>query len=769
MKNDSTKSCHVGTWVLRCLLCVIAFHAVASARPLTTIMPGDESSERDAGLVANAAPVESKPDVALGLPARRLVPPREDQPASIAFDVRLDPEHQNYITLALWGGDSTWTPVNLLTDLDSVNLGNVWWHVTREPPVPGRFLLRTFPIPIEVTRGKTSIRLRLETAPAPQNIGAFRNADQPPPPMSYRPSFAIHGIYTHVDPWLDPPDALTRAKPFEWGRPAARPADFPATIEDRLLERARVDIQRSLDHNVVRSQYGTGHRFDTRVLTALATIYHTEWSGHFQEQKIAERIRDAIDTHALRQASLGGDAGAMFYRGWGSHGRIAYAYSRMHDAFQQLGWLDQTIDVPTPSGSQKLSRRHLYRDFFHDAFVWRKQDRRSFTNQPIYVAHTLYRLQTALRALGDSRAMTPAHAVRYVHEALGITPLRSREFAIESADAGYPYFLITRAGLTRERGYVDAYGELGHVIMPLVEETQDPLVRELAERFIRTRSIFRVPTNDVDGHRALRGIGAISWRGATFPFRIAYAGIPEAATLADPVSLRLAQLEIEHGRLHLLTPAPDRNAHWEPQASIDLVEQYRKVIGMPPSSYRLPTEPDQPDFVWSDPENGVFVFRHGPRIVFGSFWNIDAFNGRAVGERAIYHLIEPSHERLVEFPTTYQLPPSGLSVTVVHPFGTRTSPQVPPPPGMQRWQEEPAVAMDHRVGRAYFYHARIGPYVIAMNTTETGTYRESTWQLPAIPNAHAARDLATGQIVDLSHGLDVPSYTTRVFILDEHE
>lgn len=738
---------------------------LAPAASLTSITLGDPASEKAAALVATAAPVEKNPGVALGEPGRRLVPADENSPASLVFETRVDPTAQNYLTMRIWGSDTSWTPVNLLLDQGSVNLGNLWWHITREAPVPGRFLYRTFPIPIEVTSGKTSLRLRLETAAAPQTIGAFRNADQPPPKLLYRPSFAVYGLHVHTDSWFEPPASDRQGQPFVWGPPAPKPAGYPDSVEQRLLERARADIDRALKHNVTRSQYGTGHRHDTRVLETLPLIYHTEWSGHFQDQALAEKIRDAIDVHVRRQAAQNGDPGTMFYRGWGSHGRIAHAFTQMGEVFDKIGWLDQPFELKTVAGTETLSRRQAYGDFFHAAFEWRRLDRRSWTNQPIYVSHTLYSLQKALRALGDSRALTQAQSLGYVYEGLGLRPLYSRPGAIEVDAAGYPYYLITRAGLTRERGYVDAYGELTYTLIRLVEDTGDQQVRAITEKFLQTRSVFRVPTNDAAGNAALRGIGAMSWRNATFPFRIAYSGIEEASILeGNPTALRLAQLEIAHGRLHLLAPEPERGPHWSPDNSIRLHNHYRKIKDLPATSHRLPTEPGQPDFVWSDPESGVFVFRHGDNLVYGSFFNLDAFSGHAVGDRGVYHLIRPESERLVEFPAEFALPESGLSITVKYPFGERTRPQTPPPPGMKVWAKEPPDWLDHRAGRAYFYHVQTGPYLIAMNTTETGTYRESTWTLPAIPGLTRARDLASGELVDLSKPLAIPAYTTRVFV-----
>lgn len=321
------------------ILAIVATASLAAASPSTSLQLGDEASEAAVGLVARSAPVAADPAVAVGESVRLLTPANENERASIAFDVKLDPNAHNYLTLRLWGSDTTWTPVTLRADADSIELSNLWSHATREPPAPGRFLYRTFPIPIEVTRGKTSLRLRIETAPAPQTIGAFRDADQPPPKMTYRSSFAIYGLHTHVDPWFEPDASERQGLPLAWGPPATKPAGYPETVE-----------------------------------------------------------------------------------------------------------AEEPLVLDGPAGAETLTRRQAYADFFHEAFEWRRQDRRSFTNQTIYVARTLYRLQAALRALGDDRALTPAQALRYVHEAFGLSPLRSREFGIDSADAGYPYYLLTRAG-----------------------------------------------------------------------------------------------------------------------------------------------------------------------------------------------------------------------------------------------------------------------------------------------------------------------------------
>jgi hypothetical protein len=540
-------------------------------------------------------------------------------------------------------------------------------------------------------------------------------------------------------------------------------------VEQRLLERARNDIEYTLRQDVNRSVFDTGHRKLTRMLEAMGKIYNTRWSGHFHDESIPARMRDAIDTHVQRQAAQGGDPGKMFYRGWGSHGRVAHAYSQMHAVFEKNGWLDELLEMETPEGRVTKTRRQAYADFFYDAFVWRHSDRRHYTNQVLYTSHTLYRLQKALRLLGDPRAMTEIQALEFVHEAMGLRPLRSNEFSIEAEAANFPWYNITVKGLTRELGYVDAYGELVGSMLPVVEETRCPLVKAQASKALAARAVVRTPDHDAEGYRILRGIGFMSWRKPTYPFRICYSGINEAAVLGDPVALRLAQLELEHGRPYLLPSKPEQGPHWDPSVTIKEYENYLKIRDLPPSPYRLPMEPGQPDMVWSDEENGVFAFRHGDRRCYGSFFMPQEPAGRAVGDLAVIQFTLPDREWLVDLVAENQSPDSGLSLTVETAEGYRTFPQTPPPPGMAHWQELPPNAIDRRAGLAYFYQIRFGDYLIGMNTTQKGTYRESVYSLKIPPGVNRVVDVATGSGIDPFKPLEIGPGTTRILFLEKEK
>lgn len=738
----------------------------ARAEILTAVTLGESSSEFTYAVKSVQAAVVTSADTALGEPARRLVPATPDDTASITFTATVSPTGQNYITLRIWGGDTTWGPVYLaLADSTNLNLGNLWWHDTTEAPLPGRFIYRTLPIPIEVTLGKSSLDLRLQTAPSPENPGSVLFGYVPPPKTPSRPGPALYNVYTHTTPYFTPPSSEQQGAPFAWGEPVAKPAIYPEAVEQRLLQRAFADIGFALRSNIERSQYGPGHRRDLALLASFGLIYNTAWSGHYQDASIPPRVRNAIDINVQRQASLGGDPGVLFHQGWESHGQIALAYSRLHDVFAAKRWLDENITLNYPGQPVTLTRRQAYANFFHDAFEWRRSDRRLATTQSVAVARGLYRLQQALRALGDPRALTEPQSLRYLHEATGLAPLRTRDFAIDAANANFPFYALTEAGLPRDPGYADASAELTRTLAQLAEETGDPLLKVQAEKAVAARSVFRIPANSPDGNRTFNGIGVFSWNTPAYPSRLAYHGLEEAAVLGDPVSLRLAQLEIEHGRLYLLDSTPEREANWNPSDSLRLVGHYRKIQNLPPSAHRLPMEPESPDFVWADEEIGVFAFRHGETRAYGSFYNNDATAGRAIGDLGVLEFTRPEIDRLVDFRPESAPPRSGLSLKFKNPHGERTYAQAPLPPGYTVWQESPPDAVDPRAGLAYFYRLHYGDYLVGMNTTQPGTYRESSYTLVIPEGVTAATDVATGQPVNIKKPVRLGPGETRVLHL----
>ncbi|MFW6170694.1 MAG: hypothetical protein ACODAD_09410 [Planctomycetota bacterium] len=62
---------------------------------------------------------------------------------------------------------------------------------------------------------------------------------------------------------------------------------------------------------------------------------------------------------------------------------------------------------------------------------------------------------------------------------------------------------------------------------------------------------------------------------------------------------------------------------------------------------------------------------------------------------------------------------------------------------------------------------RFGDYLVAMNTTVEGTYREQSFTIPVDSNATEALDLVSGQMIDLSKPVELGPRTTIVLYLGE--
>lgn len=748
---------------LTIVLGLLALPRSAVAEILTHLDVGDAASEYALGVLVGQAPAVAPADAALGATARRLVPASVGETASITFTANISPSQPNYITLRVWGGDTTWGAIHLALADSNLNLGSLWRHAVPEPPFPGRFIYRTVVIPIEFTLGQTSLALRLQTSPSPEYAGGIVLGEAPAPKAVNQASCAIYDVYTHTSPWFTPPPESAQGQPFAWGPPVEKPAGAPETLDALLVERARADIEFALKNNIERSQFGPGHRRDLAQLAAYGLIYWTPWSGHHFDASIPPRVRNAIDLHVQRQSAQGGDPGSLFSSGWDAHGQIALAYSRLHDVFAAKGWLDEPLALKSSGRALTLPRRQAYANFFQDAFEWRRSDRRPGEGRALRAALAITRIQRALRALGDPRALSEPQTLRYAHEALGLAPLRASEFGIVAADANYPFHAVTAAGLFRDPGYAADDPAAARALVALAEENNDDALKAQARKIAATRAVFRVPANGPSGERVLRGVASIGWRAPAWPARPAYAGVDEAAVLEEPALLRLAQLEIEHGRF-LLPPAM-RDVDWDPADSISLVEHHRKIKDLPPSEHRLPMEPGAPDSVWADGESGVFAFRHGDTIAYGSFFNNDSSEGRAVGDLGVIEFIRPDMARLVDFRPSASVPRGGRSLVVKLPFGERSYAQPPPPPGIADWRESPPDAIDRRAGLAPFYRLHYGDYLVGMNTTRPGTYLETGYDLAFPDDAASATDVATGQPVNPRKPLRIAPGETRVLFL----
>ncbi|MFO7904931.1 MAG: discoidin domain-containing protein [Pirellulaceae bacterium] len=727
----------------------------------------------------------------LGRSCRRLLPVTDQWEGGwLRFVMKCEPRAKTYLTVKFWGSDKITVPLYLRDAKgrwvvsspqamrrsgDNAAWTPIWEYAggVAKGPFPGRFIYVTYPIPREMTRGRTEVTLQL------QAVGSsFEH------PMK-TPCQGIYAAWTHGNPFSGFADDEPRGEPFTWG--PNRPAPEGISVEEKLMSDARQLIEKLIA--------GGGLNTDNyRGLEALTQAYRARWSDHYKDEQIVHLVRETIDDAIRRQHEKGEGPGGI--GGWHEHGHLARSFVQVADAFETMGLLQQRFDFADDrgvGGFAYASRRDVYARFFHEAMEWRRSEhgaRRRVANQVISVDRAIYRMNRALQLLAPELAMSKKAALRYLYESAGLAPFYSawprHEWVRAVTDAGYPYFVVSDKGNTREVGLGTSYGEgAPSRFARLAAEIDDEKMTERARRMARARTTMtRRPANDGAGYAVLQAPVTFGWRGRgvrAYPGEIRYTNAPliQAAVLQDPVSLRIAELYLAHGRVF---------AEGTPRVNqiIPRVDAYRQVMKLLPSEHRLPMEPDHPDFAWADEGVAVFAAKHGDTMFTGSFF-LDKAGVTPYGR---IHYTTPRIERIATFKVDVEfngadhkyaiegnLPGDRKSVLA----GRQRSAVAPPPnliepPGSSPPQSAKGISeagshvwmgSDERSSMADQYRVRFGDYLVAMNTTVEGTYREQSFTIPVDSNATEALDLVSGQMIDLSKPVELGPRTTIVLYLGE--
>ena len=740
----------------------------------------------------NAYETAMKERTGLDQSARRLLPVEDEWEGGwMRFVMESAPEEKNYLTVKLWGSDNRlshlylrdqegrWviaTPESMRRGGDNASWTPVWEFAGGTPggPFPGRFIYVTYPIPREMTEGRSNVTLHLQAAG--ESFGD---------PMDV-PSQGIYAAYTHTEPFSGFAEQEPQGEPFEWGPP--RPAPKDASLEEKLKDEARELIDELVS--------GSGLSTDNyRGLEALTQAYHAQWSEYYHDEEIVRLVRDTIDAFIRDQEEQGeGPAGPG---GWHEHGNLAHAFVQVSGAFKEMGLLGETFEAEGEGGAHGFryaTRRDRYARFFHDALEWRRsQDdgaRRRVANQVISVDRAIYRMNQALQKLAPELSMPEEQALRYLYESAGMEPFFSawprHEWVRPVAKADYPFHVVSYKGNAREVGLGTSYGDgAPSRFARLADEIDDEKFTERARDLARARATMtRRPSNDGVGNAVLRAPVTFGWRGrsAAYPGRIRYTSAPflQAAALEDPISLRLAELYIEHGRA--FSEGPPRVNQIVPR-----VEAYRKVKEHLPTEHRLPMEPDSEDFAWADEDLGVFAAKHGDTMISGSFF-LDKGGITPYGR---IHYTTPEIERIATIKVDVEVKAAAHTYTIddglpggrENVLGGRQRKAAAPPPGLIDRPEGPSppqftreiseagtdqwMGSDERSSMADLYQVEFGDYLIAMNTTTGNTYREQTFTIDAPPDATQALDLVSGEMLDPSEPLELGPRSTVVLYLDQ--
>ena len=251
----------------------------------------------------------------------------------------------------------------------------------------------------------------------------------------------------------------------------------------------------------------------------------------------------------------------------------------------------------------------------------------------------IYLCNRGVAALEPQKALPEDGALRYLYESAGIEPwLGSEKGGVSLKPLGDNYLQLTDKGLTKELGFVGYYGEVLDWMTAMYEATRptpdqpgDRRLKAQLEKAARTRAPFRYPEVDADGNRAMLAETIIGWRDqGHYPGNVTYGQRPTwdacavdaAAATLEPHMVAYAQQMFADNQFFVTVQHALKQGGSRLLAGLLLApEGYESLKAQPPRPIKLPMSDGQPDFVFSDEEDGCVALKNGrERLYVSLYW-----------------------------------------------------------------------------------------------------------------------------------------------------
>jgi hypothetical protein len=721
----------------------------------------------------------------LGEPARRLLPLEVAswEGGQMAFTLKIDPERQNYVTIRLWGSDVTGNRLILycegkqigyrhLGDIDILDFG------TLEPAYNGRFYYNTSPLPPAMTRGRTELRIEIRST---GSIWGYGETFEQYQKTMTQPTRGIYRIYTHTDGYFVP--CADEKQGNASANPPMRKEPGPEVL-DELKQRVNREITEYLKLKQPLNQMQ---------LQFLASAYRTKWTAAYQNPKVIERVIEGVDNLYVefkwnRRVAEAGPA--SYNPDWFGLGPVGDSVRLL--AKELAGKLDEKL----PDG---VTRRVAWSEMLCYSCDWHRHHRRLYTNQSIINdLYGIYLCNRGVAVVEPAKAVPEPEIRRYLYESVGLEPWRDSdsngEMRVETVDRNWgvssDYYQLTRNGLTRELGYVGNYGEvldwattLYNATRPELGKPGDERIRQQLIKIALARAAFRYSMLDSEGNRAMRLETIVGWRDAYYPGDVVYgqrsawdaSSLQCAAVTLNPYLIGYAQQMLDDNQFFSSVRERMKTGGIRVTAGLLAVpDEYELLKSQRRSPHRLPMTPGQPDFVFTDEEDGVVALKHGDEILYASlYWRAR----NAINFLARVHYITPRFDRIAVVRQETEYEASGMTYKrpdwtnfgfgnggLRYPGDLHSAhageelPIAKIPEGIRfRPGEENVYA-----GKGTFYTLRYGPYLIGMNCT-----KDKTYQLRIPEGYPQTMELVSGKIIAPNKTLNVPPLSTVVLYLDE--
>ena len=744
------------------------------AAPIDALNFGDAPSEQTHALTTQNSDTITG---TLAQSARRLLPlePQTWEGGTLNFSMKLDPLQPNYFTIKLSGDDITENRLLLFMDDKQIgyrHLGDVEQldFGTAEPAYAGRFFYNTTPLPLSMTRGKTQANFQIRSS---GRIWGYGNTFEQYQKTQTEPSRGIYHVYTHTGGYFVPPTNEEQG---------VAPANAPLRQEPgpQVLADLKARVNREIDN-----QLNGDKPLDQMRMQFLAQAYFEPWTNAHHNPRAVQRITDSLDALFVayrKNPKLATSDPATWNPDWFGFGPAAQALVLLQDQIKPA--LDGEI---RDENGALITRRAAYTEMLVTARDWNREHRRQYTNQTMIVdLYGIYWANRGLQVLAPDRALPESAARRYLYESIGLEPwLGEEKEGVPQKPLGENYLQLTSQGLTRELGYVGTYGEVLDWVTQIYDATRptpeaagDAKIKAQLVKIARARAAFRHPALDADGNRAMRLEQIAGWRDSHYPGVIDYAqraswdGSPlqTAASTLDPTLVGYAQQMLDDNQYFAAMQEQMKDGGFRVTAGLlQWPAQLEIIKAQPPSAQRLPMGWEQPDFVWSDAEDGVVAIKRGQEILYASlYWRARY----GINNLARVHDMTPRFDRIAVVHQQSQFTPSGMEYVERDRTNAAFGDWLPKYPG--EWHSAHAGQIlpiakipegiafkpgDENIyaGKADFYQLRYGPYFIAMNTTA-----DKTFDLKVPANA---QNLVAKQDVKAEQVLQVGPHSTVVLYL----
>jgi hypothetical protein len=756
--------------------------AVSGAGILDSIAFGDATSENSHNFSSGTSEIVKS---GLDEPARKLLPlqPESWQGGSMAFTLKVDPIQPNYATIRLWGSDISTERLILfcegrqvgyihLGDVDILDFGNE----DNDPPLSGRFYYSTSPLPIEMTRGKTELHFEIHSIGPVWGYG--QNFNQFQKPMSL-PTRGIYKLYTHTDGYFVPP-----ANEKQGDAPTAPPVRKEPGEEVMGKLKSRVNDE-------IKSLLASTKPLNEMEVQFLAKAYFVKWTLAFKNPQVVPQVLNGLDVlfaEWRENPALAHHDPATPNPDWFEFGPAGNAISLLAEELEPL------LDIQIDDDGKKILRRTAYSEMLQAARDWHRKNRRLYTNQSMITDMNIYLSNRGLEVVDPANALSEEEVRHYLYEALSLEPWRDSDPGPGSHrwNVGTNYWELTDKSLTKELGFVGYYGEVLDWVTSLYDATRpapglpgDEKIKVRLEQIANARSPFRYPGIDADGFRAMRAETIIGWRDAHYPGNVTYAERPTwdastlyaAAATLDSNAIGYVQQMFDDNQffISLERQMAQANNLRVTAGLLGVPDQYELLKTQPVNSKRLPMTSDQPDFVFSDEEDGVVAVKNGDDILYVSlYWRAH----KAVNFLARVHYITPRFDRIAVVREETEFEPSGLFYTRRDAIGGATPGGVHYSDDLHSAEagEELPIARipdglrfrpgDDNVfaGKGQFYTLRYGNYLFGMNMTT-----DKTFELKPPENFKRAHELVSGKTIVPNALVKVTPRSTVVLWLGNHE